>query len=570
MSLLHLCISNHQHELVSCLFEMLPTYATYDYIHKMSPEAMDIWDIEVAELPLNLAVAIGDETMVEVLINHGAEMTNKDSRGYNIFHALVFLGKTHPNKADKMYDLLLKMIPRWMAGTREFSFLKNMPFKNAFDVALWHLLKSVDKNRLTPLKLSAKLGVANILQKIVNSKGVYRFTHHHIGCKSESLYDLSEIDPYITQALGRNERASILEFIMSRPNNDTLPCVGIPPISTAVEIKWKNYFHVFVGWGVFHVSIMISFTVLLLNSLKYIQPNATTESNSSFVEYHIRPERFSFQIIDVQLIVLASMYGLYSLTMISTAYNIIIRCENKFRLDGIIWIIKHEQIVIMLLFSICAPVYGVLKILKNENEVLFLALTLLLGWIESMQFLRISHRTIFFSLMFDKILFEDMLRFVIVILLFTFAFSFATAVIFAPFSTTMSLPNWSNIVLNYIKLGMGIADFPIMYTLPNSPLTVVFYLFFIMFINLLILNLLIANMSDTFAKISTNRLLVATRVRTSDVILLEWLFPCLIQSNLAIPTRHRLLRITLPDGSVWENHVFLMLAPSPVDTENSS
>ena len=571
--LFHLCIMNHQFDLISELFNLLPVEDCHTLTHMRSPKFVGEGRLAAAELPLNLAVAIGDERIVKILVDHGAEMCEEDSYGYNVFHALVFLGKTNPIEADDMFDVLVDLIPQWISKTKTFPFLKEMTHNNALHVGAWKLLKSTDKTRLTPIKLAARLGVGNVLQKIINFPGVYRFPYYQIGNRLESMFDISEVDPYLTQSLGTRERASVLELLVMTSNEEALSVLQKPPISCIVERKTGHYWGVSAMWGLIHIMAMTTLTILiLLNIHDYMQPvlgdqnKSSINANSTYVfnsQYIRNPKRFCWNKTDLILLLLMCTYFLHSITMIAVSYKIVVRCKNRFKIKNAVWILNQIQTIIMLNFTVCISIYFVLKLLEDDNEIIALALAILMGWLQSLNFLRSFGKTIFFSIISSKILCNDILNFSLVILLFIFAFTSSTALIFAPLAPPNLAPDFGNILLSYFKLGFGVSDFLILYSLPSGRLSYFLYIFFIFSVNLVILNLLIASMSDTFANGNTSRHLLAMKAKTCNVIFMEWLLPSFLQSFLVVPTQRYLLRIKLPDGSLWENHVILTLASVP-------
>ena len=571
--LLHLCVMNHQLDIISELFNLLPVEDCHSLTHMRSPKFVGEGCLAAAELPLNLAVAIGDESIVKILVDHGAEMCEEDNYGYNVFHALVFLGKTNPTKADDMFDVLVDLIPQWISKTKTFPFLKEMTHNNALHVGAWKLLKSTDKTRLTPIKLAARLGVGNVLQKIINFPGVYRFPYYQIGDRSESMFDISEVDPYLTQSIGTRGRASVLELLVLTSNEEALSVLEKPPISCIVERKTGHYWGASATWALLHIITMTTLTLLLLLNIQdYMQPvlgdqnksstndNSTHGSNS---HYQRNPKRFCWNKTDLLLLFLSNTYFLYSMLMIAVSYKIVVRCENGFKIKNVVWILNQIHTFTMLNFTICSSVYFVLKLLKDDNEIIALALAILMGWFITLYFLRSFGKTMFFSIISSKILYDDILNFSLVILLFIFAFTFSTALIFAPLAPPNLAPDFGNILLSYFKLGFGVSDFLMLYSLPGGHLSYFLYIFFIFSVNLVILNLLIASMSDTFANGNTSRHLLAMKAKTCSAIFMEWLLPSFLQSFLAVPTQRYLLRIKLPDGSLWENHVILTLASAP-------
>ncbi|XP_048121416.1 transient receptor potential cation channel subfamily V member 1-like isoform X5 [Alosa alosa] len=152
------------------------------------------------ELPLSLAACTNQLNIVEYLLwnpYQKADITDKDSHGNIVLHALVTIADNSPENTafvTKMYDEILlragKLYPR----------LK---------------LEEIENNQgLNPIKLAAKTGKIGLFRHIVrreflDEESIHlsrKFTEWAYGPVYSSLYDLDSLDTY--------EKNSVLEIIV--------------------------------------------------------------------------------------------------------------------------------------------------------------------------------------------------------------------------------------------------------------------------------------------------------------------------------------------------------------------
>lgn len=69
-------------------------------------------------------------------------------------------------------------------------------FKNPVDIYFWK--KMENSSGLTPLHLSAKLGVSELFDFIINTQNIYRFTNIKDGLFDIRKYDVTEFDRLIS------------------------------------------------------------------------------------------------------------------------------------------------------------------------------------------------------------------------------------------------------------------------------------------------------------------------------------------------------------------------------------
>ena len=159
--------------------------------------------------------------------------------------------------------------------------------------------------------------------------------------------------------------------------------------------------------------------------------------------------------------------------------------------------------------------------------------------------------TAFFSIIMNRLLSTDMVRFLSIITIISISYTMATAYLFADV-TYYSDPNSdvSNylaygpllIFFDYFRLAAGISPFDELIT-KHSIISGSFYVSFVVISNMLLFNMLIAAMSSTYAELSECKKFQCFRVRMADIILLESIMPNYLSTKLRV--MYRRLKVTL-------------------------
>ena len=86
------------------------------------------------------------------------------------------------------------------------------------------------------------------------------------------------------------------------------------------------------------------------------------------------------------------------------------------------------------------------------------------------------------------------------------------------------------------------------------------YLGFIFIVNLVLLNMLIGSMSDSYSKLMDQRDVLCIAARAGDIVLLERILPLPVLYLSASSHLHKVIRIHLPEGKTADRHVYLFPA----------
>ncbi|XP_041038364.1 transient receptor potential cation channel subfamily V member 5-like [Carcharodon carcharias] len=157
---------------------------------------------------LSFAACVGNEEIIRLLIQRGADIKAVDSLGNTVLHVLTL----QPNKtiACHVYD-----------------------FIESFDVAVDGVTAEMIPNLegLTPIKLAAVEGNIVMFQHLMNKRRLIQWT---FGPISSCLYNLSEVDSW-------GEDYSVLELVLASKKNEALRILDLPPLKQLISLKWNKY-----------------------------------------------------------------------------------------------------------------------------------------------------------------------------------------------------------------------------------------------------------------------------------------------------------------------------------------
>ncbi|XP_056152901.1 transient receptor potential cation channel subfamily V member 1-like [Lampris incognitus] len=424
------------------------------------------------ELPLSLAACTNQPEIVDFLLtnNHKqAEVTEKDSKGNTVLHALVVVAdntKENTEFITVMYDHILTVTVR-----------------------LDHTLKLEDeqnKEGLTPLKLAAKTGKIGLFEHILcrefsdmeTTHLSRKFTEWRYGPVHSSLYDLKSLDTY-------DDPMSVLEMVVYNSDIPNRPeMLQVEPLCGLLDAKWNQFvWRIFLVHFIVYSIYLATFTAIAHSNKDDTPPFPIEHTSAGYLV-----------VLGQFFTLLASCYfffcGIWDLlrkrpklhTLLIDGYYDLLFCMQGF------------------LFLVSAGLY-----ISGCPEYLgFLVLSLALSWINLLYFSRgLKHMGVY-SVMIQKVLVGDILPFLFVYVVFLFGF--AAAIV-----TQLTEPSPSedeghknanstymaDTILELFKFTIGMGD--LQFT-ERYKYKLVYYLLLILYIVLtyiLLFNMLIALMSST-------------------------------------------------------------------------
>ena len=569
------------------------------------------------ELALHVAACTLNRDMVDLLLDHKAHLDAVNSSGDTVLHALVKFAGRHPEKTDEVIKMLNHL---HVLSCKMVRLAKD---REGDQLSVWFL---ENNHGLTPLKLAASEGAGAICAHIICLDGVYRLLNKQDGLFKMYLYDITELDPVTNKfwqknrreagttgntstprskvhpqdvnntqrgcfgnrhnektdpppclgspvcccrTLSRTEAQSVLEIICGKRASHAFDFINTDVVQHLVRSKWQKLQVVYFIWLIIHLVFMVGLTFYAIyrpgtekeeNSLAGQPFNYSNSSLDSLSTAHTGLVK-AWPWLNLAMSVLG--FGFESIRTFS-------QCQR--------WHIKRlyhngQYRLILVLFSACLFTDSLWYWFDHHNadSNIFLILALLMGGWFLTFFLRAWRKFSFFTILFQKVLFGDMFRFSIMILLELFAFSAAMYVAYLPASASYpsALPDefeniWTSI-LTMFRLMLGLSDIEILTRAPAPWVAVVLYVLFALLTYVLLLNSLIAMMSQTCSLVRQDRDLQWRVQRLSVLLLLDTFLPLRLRPlvgdkdycrrySLRTGEAHHEVRYLMPVSSVQDNH----------------
>uniref|UniRef100_A0A8C0ELZ4 Transient receptor potential cation channel subfamily V member 2 n=1 Tax=Bubo bubo TaxID=30461 RepID=A0A8C0ELZ4_BUBBB len=439
------------------------------------------------ELPLSLAACTNQLEVVEYLLNNPhqkARLQEQDTQGNTVLHALVMIADDTEENTKFVSTTYVEILK---AG------VKVDP--------TWKLEEIVNYDGLNPLQLAAKTGKVEIFKHIIQREikdPVYRhlsrkFTEWTYGPIHVCLYDLSSIDSF-----EENSVLEILAYSSDTPNRYKM--VVLEPLNKLLQQKWetfasKRFYFSFVSY----LSFMIIFT-----AIAYYQPLRVKVGPIFF--YLERPEWMELSLKGAAWLLLLPLPVLSVLDFFCFNLAAFISITVSF----ILFLSSFIQAFSLLLSAV---LYGA----SSENYVAVMVFSLLLGWVNMLYYTRGFQRTGIYSVMIQKTILRDLLRFLLVYMIFLFGFAAALVTLMgdAPSaSQNKSLAQLESagshamyggllsVSLELFKITIGMGDLDFQEHARFRYFVMLLLLLFVILTYILLLNMLIALMSETVTDIS--------------------------------------------------------------------
>ncbi|XP_029090229.1 transient receptor potential cation channel subfamily V member 6-like isoform X1 [Monodon monoceros] len=426
------------------------------------------------EHPLSFAACMGSEETVRLLIEHGADIRAQDSLGNTVLHILVL----QPSKtfACHMYSLLL-------SHDRRRDHLQSL------DLVPNH-------QGLTPFKLAGVEGNTMMFQHLMQKRKHIQWT---CGPLTSTLYDLTEID-------SSGEEQSLLELIVTSKKREARQILDQTPVKELVNLKWKRY-----GWPYFCVlaAIYLLYLVCFTTCCVYrpLNPrthNQTDPRDNTVLQQKLLQEAYVTPEDHLRLVgELVSVFGAVIILLIEIPDIFRVGVTRFFGQT----ILGGPFHVLFITYACMVLVTMVMRLTNTNGEVVPMSFALVLGWCNVMYFARGFQMLGPFTVMIQKMIFGDLMRFCWLMAVVILGFASAFFIIFQTedpnelghfYSYPMALFSTFELFLTIIDGPANYAvDLPFMYS--------VTYAAFAIIAALLMLNLLIAMMGDTHWRVAHER-----------------------------------------------------------------
>ncbi|XP_026226312.1 transient receptor potential cation channel subfamily V member 6 [Anabas testudineus] len=424
---------------------------------------------------LSFAACAGNQEIISMLLDAGASTRVQDYRGNTVLHILVL----QPNKmtACQVMDLIM---------ARDGEMDQSVP------------LDMVPNFRgLTPFKMAAKEGNTVAFQHLVNKRRVFQW---NLGPLTSHLYDLTEIDSWA-------DDMSVLELIVCSQKREARRILELTPVRQLVSLKWnlygKHYFRLLLLVYLLYIG---TFTLCcVFRPLKDIPENYTHSERDKTIRIQKRlNESYVTHSDNVRLAgEIISVLGAFAILLLEIPDMLRVGAKLYFGQTAL----GGPFHVILISYACLVVLLCVFRACEVQGEAVVMAVCLVLGWCNVMFFARGFEMLGPYVIMIQKILFGDLARFMWLIVIVLIAFSTSLWIVYMT-QEPGSIPAYTSFpitLFSEFELSVGLIDLPVDQTIFTPAIVNVLHTAFSVVSYILLLNLLIAMMSDTHWRVAQER-----------------------------------------------------------------
>ena len=473
----------------------------------------------VPELPLSLAAVLGHTDIMHHLVGSGAELAQQDSKGNNILHSIVYSSVAQMEQSVNIFKFIMnELLVDWAAISERCTFLTRMPPSAGLVNAKRMLCYARNIAGYTPLSLAAKMGCTEMMQEIMNVDAVYRFQHCSVGPYSTALYDATEAETALLPEVEGTPILGMLEIIIFQEEKQSLYSLISQPLWTLTNQKISFTMPYLLGCSTIHFLIMITYNWVAYYT---ILPHLYTPFiNESLCEEYDFNNRFTYQVWDYCLLFIALCYSIVFGQLMWTLYGKMWR-RNHLRWSTILSLSHVLQAMTICPFIITTLLYLILKICKSHCEVIFLSMSMFFGWWSTFCVTRAFKASGFFVLMLEKVFLKEVIRFLVTIIMTVTAVVMGFLCLMAADYQLDASPLVSTLDFIINSNGFTTHDRVRIDALTYRGAAVLYIVFFMLMVDIMLRNLLIASMNNTYREISDMANILCTKVQLRDVIVAE-------------------------------------------------
>ncbi|NXW50525.1 TRPV5 protein, partial [Nyctiprogne leucopyga] len=379
-----------------------------------------------------------------------------------------------------------------------------------FACHMYSLILSYDRNKegpgsleliannegLTPFKLAGVEGNTVMFQYLMQKR---KHNLWSFGPLTTVLYDLTEIDSWA-------EDQSFLELIVSTKKREARQILDLTPVKELVSLKWNMYGRpYFCFLALFYILYMVCFTMCCVyRPLKPRTGNKTSSrDNTIYVQKMLQESYITYE---DELRLVGEL-----ITVIGAVVILILEIPDILRVGAAKYfgqtILGGPFHIIVITYACMILVTMVMRLTSTAGEVVPMSFALVLGWCNVMYFARGFQMLGPFTIMIQKMIFGDLMRFCWLMGVVILGFASAFYIIFQTENPENlgQFYNYPMSLFTTFELFLTIIDGPANYDVDLPFMYSVVYFAFAIIATLLMLNLLIAMMGDTHWRVAHER-----------------------------------------------------------------
>lgn len=466
----------------------------------------------IGQLPFSVAALVctnKDFKIIDYLLEK-VEIWKQNKAGDTVFHSLIRYADIYP---EKMQHIRPTFEHIWSEVFSNYISESESALENQIDSDFWKQMEN--KSGLTPLHLSAKLGVSEIFDLIIDTQNVYCFKNFQDGLFDIKKYDVTEFDRLISYTdpdNGSTERENVPQDENKQKNNikrqitileslfdskcsykEAFQILNHQLVEFILKQKWYAYRWILAFWLLVHFIYILSLTISTMEKSRLFFCFQHGASNCEVGES-------SKALVVINLLV-GITYFIFAISCILKLYG---RCKNEKQYINFRLILHNIDYIICLLFiSVGVLLESVLIYLKMHWDY-HLVLALMSGWYFLLYFAPFNKSLVSFTFMIKSGFFEDFIPFAVVFLCLLSSFSAIMDMLFRGTGVD-EFATFGSSFLTMFNLGVGLNDLGV---LNQSRIPWLAYTVFVVYVILSFIHLfnaLVAVMSQTFSDVHKDR-----------------------------------------------------------------
>uniref|UniRef100_UPI00398F7B06 transient receptor potential cation channel subfamily V member 6 n=1 Tax=Pristiophorus japonicus TaxID=55135 RepID=UPI00398F7B06 len=459
--------------------------------------------IYYGEHVLSFAACVGNEEIVRILIENGADITAQDYLGNTVLHVLMLQPKSP--LAPQMYDLILSYD------------------KPENEIAADMI---VNRDGLSPIKLAAVEGNVQMFQHLLQRKE--QVVQRPYGPVSSTYYNLSEIDSW-------GDDHSVLQLVISSKAKEALKILRLSPVRELVHLKWSNYgmYYFRVLAFLYLVYITIFTFCCAYRPIKPRPDNATSERDSMLYVERKLQESYVTREDHVRLVgEIISVFGAVAILLLEI-HDILRHGPKKYFGKTALGGPFH---VINICYGVLVLAVLVLRLMSIPGETIPMSFALILAWCNLMYFARGFRLLGPFTIMIQKIIFEIVLPYLVLMLIVLLAFTCSTHLSFQVLDPAKweRFVDFSTVLFTMYLLFYGLVNMPLNWEVIQPDMARFLYAMYTLLAFAIMVFLVIHMMSELMRRVAKERDDIWRAQVVATTLLLERRLPRCLFPRLGI------------------------------------
>lgn len=489
----------------------------------------------IGQLPFTVAALAcknKDFQIIKYLLPE-VDVWKKNKDGDTVFHSLIKYADIYP---EKMENIRPSFEYVWSEVFQDYVCESQRAFKNTMDGHFWKRMEN--SSGLTPLHLSAKLGVSELFEFILNTQNVYRFTNIKDGLFDIRKYDVTKFDRLIsytriymcptqkednsenkqnhpldtdngssnnsicssssrkakTQTNAHGQKITILESLFDSKctHKEAFQILNHQLVQFILHRKWLAYRAILLVWMLAHFIFIILFTISTMEKSRLFLCSQHTSSPCEVGE-------LSEALVSINFAV-GIIYFIFTVLCI---LRLVRRCtaEKGFNI-GLIWH-NLDYIICLLFIAIGVLIESILIYLEIHWDY-HLVLALIGGWYFLLYFTPFNKSLVSFTYMIKSGFFDDFLPFALVFLFLLTSFMAIMDMLFRG-TGVEEFKSFGNSFLTMFNLGVGPNDIGVFYKSRIPWLAYTLFVIYVILSFIHLFNALVAVMSQTFSGVHQDK-----------------------------------------------------------------